>query len=144
MLYRVSAVFLAVVAAIQAQTTPTPVKLDVRTEAAQCDAIARITACLRYTQPPFPETIGIKTPEFAIIRVTGPETSSIIQAVAISPGNRQWLRVRRFGAPVGGTSITDVLPQDVEIYVDEAEALTMRSGRFVGALIVTVAGVEAR
>ncbi len=128
--------------AIHAQK-PAPVSLEVRTEAAKCDAIARGMACLRYTQPPFPETIGIRTPETAYVKITGPEVASVIQAVVVSPAGRQWLRVKRAFAPVGGVAITDQLPQDVEIYVDEAEALQMRAGRYVATLVVTVSGATA-
>jgi hypothetical protein len=142
MLSRILSVWILIACGLAPGETTTPVKMEVRTEAAQCDAIARAgTACLRYTQAPFPETGGVRTPDFALVRVTGTEGASVvIQAFVISPGNQQWLHVRRVGSPVGGTTITDVLPQDVEIYVDDTAAAGMRAGRFVGMILVTAPG----
>lgn len=143
-LYLASWLAAATGAFLHAQTqAPVPVIAGVRTESAQCSAIARQTACLYYTKPPFPETIGTRSPEFDIVRVTGPENAAVVQATVHSPGNRQWLRLRRAGAPVGGVSISDRLPLDLEIYVDDAHAYDMRAGRFVATLTITVAGVAA-
>ena len=131
---------------ISAQTPAFPVKIEVITESAQCDAVAPSSACLRYTAPASAGDFGgVFEPGVARLRISGPTDGqpATIQATVLSPVGRQWLGVRGIGETAGGTSISGPLPLDVEVYADEAQLSATKSGRFVAVLSVSRAGTTS-
>lgn len=135
---------LLLAAAFLSAQTPAPVTAEVATDAARCGVIATTSACLHYTAPATPDVAGVFEPGTASLRISGPASLPVtVQAVAISPVGRPWLGVRGIGATDSSSSVSGVLPLDIEVYADESQLAEVKAGRFVAVLTVTAAGITS-
>jgi len=118
--------------------------VGIATEGALCDAISANSICLSYVAPADVDSTGVFEPGAAAIRVSGIEGQSVtVNASALSPVGRQWLKVRRIGEGGGSASVAGVFPMDLEVYADETELVETKAGRFVALLTVWTAGASA-